>query len=243
MSVGLFRCSPGFSTMYSSPLTARLEHHATAMEAAHRVSYLNLLLALSTLHDAIDFSLAGDAPQAAEHLTNGLAQLHTSNEHLSSLSQALVRLRSDLFEGMDVNPAEPLLAREPFVAGMDYDALYRHLAAEGVALPHRVFWDEVASRMRDGGARGGFRLLERQARELQGDLRTLIAHVESTGRLPGRAFGQALHDAAIPVARVMTGFTRLVTTFSYVSICCDRAMHAYEQAANCSPTTQALAAS
>jgi len=230
MGNGPMRCFVGFSSTSSSPLTERLERHAAAIEAAHRNSYLQFLLALATLHDAVDASLADNGSSPREHLGAGVAQLRTSNDHLTALGEGLVRSRTDLFESADLDPAEPLLAREPFFASIDYDALYRDLAAEGAALPHRAFWDEVASRVRDAGARGGFRLLERQMRELQGDLRALIADVESSGRLPGRALGEALHDTAIPVARVMTGYTRLVTSFGYVSVCCDRAMRDYERA-------------
>ena len=85
--------------------------------------------------------------------------------------------------------------------------------------------------MRDGGARGGFRLLDRHVRELQSDLRAYVAEVESAGRLSGRALGERLHDTAIPTARVVTGYTRLLTTFGYVSFLCERAMLAYEAAA------------
>ena len=230
MSMGVLRCVPGFASTYTTSLTDRLECHAAAIDVAHRNSYLQFLTALATLHDAIDASLADDASSASEHLGAGVAQLHASNDQLTTLGEGLVRLRTDLFENADLDPAEPLRAREPFFASIDYDALYRDLAAEGAALPHRAFWDEVASRIRDAGARGGFRLLERQMRELQGDLRTLVAAVESSGRLPGRALGEALHDTAIPVARVMTGYTRLVTSFGYVSVCCDRAMRDYERA-------------
>ena len=230
MGIGPFKCTVGFSSNYANAFTCRLEQYSTAIDAAYRNSYLQLLLGLATLHDAIDASLENDVPRAAEHLGAGLAQLHASNDQLTALGEGLVRLRTDLFESTDLDPAEPLRAREPFFATIDYDALYRDLAAEGAALPLRAFWDEVASRIRDAGARGGFRLLERQMRELQGDLRTLIADVESSGRLPGRALGEALHDTAIPVARVMTGYTRLVTSFGYVSVCCDRAMRDYERA-------------
>jgi hypothetical protein len=236
------RCFVGLSSAYSNFVTARLERHAAAIEVAHRNSNLQLLLALATLHDAVDASLADKASGARENLGAGLDQLHASNDHLTALGDGLVRLRSDLFES-DVDPAEPLLAREPFFASMDYDTLYRQLAAHGAVLPHRTFWDDVVSRMRDGGARGAFRLLERHLRNLQSDLRALIAEVETAGRLQGRALGEALHDTGIPVARVMTGFTRLITTFSYVSICCDRAMREYEQVTTCPAAPQTLAAS
>ncbi len=48
---------------------------------------------------------------------------------------------------------------------------------------------------------------------------------------------------SIAVSRVMTGYTRLITTFGYVSLICERAMHAYEQSAARHDTVPALIAS
>ncbi len=228
MGQGPLRCVPGFSSTLSSPLTVRLESHAAAVEAGYRDSNAQLLLSLATLHDAVDASLVDDSAAAAAFLASGIYQLLAANEHLTAAGDALVRLRSDLFSHPEVDPSEPLLAREPLFAALDYDGLYRQLAGEGAALPHRAFWDEVASRMRDGGARAGFRLLERHVRELQTDLRALLADVQATARMPGRALGVALHDSAIPTARVLTGYTRLLTTAGYVSFLCEQAMLAYQ---------------
>jgi hypothetical protein len=231
MSMGPLRCVPGLSSMYSNPLTDRLEQHLATLDASYRESYLQLLLGMATLHDAVDAALGAEPGAARDHLAAGLAQLRASNERLTALGESLTRVRVELFESAEVDAAEPLLLREPFFARLDYDALYRELAGQGAALPHRAFWDEAATRMCDGGARGGFRLLDRHVRELQSDLRAYVADVESAGRLSGRALGERLHDTAIPTARVVTGYTRLLTTFGYVSFLCERAMLAYEAAA------------
>ena len=231
---GPIRCVPGFSTTYSSLLTARLERLAASAESHYREGYLQLLLGLSTLHDVVDAVVAEEPAQAGE-LASGIRQLHSSNDHLTALGEAMVRLRYGAFESADVDASDPLLAREACFARLDYEEPYRELAGQGAALPHRVFWDEVASRLRDGGARGGFRLLERHVRELQTDLRTLVAHTEACGRLAGRALGEALHDTAIPVARVMIGFTRLLTAFGYVSFLCERATRAHEAESEARP--------
>jgi len=237
------RCFPGFSSTYANPLTDRLERRAAAVEASYRNSYLQFLLGAATLHDGIDAALADDAERAADRVSDGLSQLCAANGHLTALGDSLVRLRADLFEDPGVDSCEPLLAREPLFACLDYDGIYLELADAGAALPHRAFWDEVATRLRAGGARGGFRLLERHVRELQSDLHGLIAQVECGAELPGRALGEALHATALPVARVVTSYTRLVTTFGYVSICCERAMRAYEQARLSPATGVVLAAS
>lgn len=243
MSQGPIRCAPGFSSVLTSPLADRLERHAASAEASYRNSYLQFLLGSSTLHDGIDAALANTPAHAADHVGDGLSQLRAANEQLTGLGDSLVRLRADLFEDPDVDPTEPLLAREPLFASLDYDGIYHELAAAGAALPQRAFWDDIATRLRTGGARGGFRCLERHLRALQGDLRELIALVEGSAGLPGRALGEALHATAIPVARVVTSYTRLVTTFGYVSICCERAMREYEQSTLPAATQEALVAS
>ncbi len=238
----VIRCVLGFSTNYSNPLTQSLEEHASTMDASYREGYLHWLTALSTLHDAVDAGLAGDSAAAARHLLTGCGQLGFCNDSLTTLGHALVQVRTELFES-DVDPSEPLLIREPFFATLDYDGLYRELAGQGAVLPHRAYWDEAASRIRDGGARGGCRLLERHLRELQSDLHAFIADVEAAGRLPLHAMADALHGASLAVSRVMIGYTRLITTFGYVSLLCERVMHAHEQLAARHDTVPALIAS
>jgi hypothetical protein len=238
--MGPARCTLGFSTKTSTGLEVQLEGHSAAMDAAFRRSQNELLLGFATLHDAVDAALAGD-PAAASRLAVGLQHLHAANDQLSGLGESLVRVRTDLFASREVNACEPLLARESHFATLDYDALYRELVAQGAALPLRNLWDEVASRLRDGGARAGLRLLERYVRELQSDLRTFIAHVESIGRQAGRALGESLHDTAVPTARLITGYTRLLTTFGYVSHLCGQAMTAFESAIPQAAAASALA--
>jgi hypothetical protein len=228
MGLGGPRCTLGFSTTASTNLSTQLERHCAAMDAAFSQGHAEYLTGLARLHDAIDSAFADDPAAAKGQLNVGLRHLGASSDQLTRLGDPLVRLRADLFDNRDLDASEPLLAREPFFASLDYDSLYRELAGQGAALPHRAFWDEVASRVRDGGARGGFRLLDRHVRELQSDLQSLIGQVAAAGKLTGRAVGEALHDMAIPTARVLTGFTRLLTTFGYVSFLCERAMLAYE---------------
>ena len=238
----VIKCMLSFSTTHTSPLTRKLEDHASLMEASYRDSQLHWLTALGAVHDAVDAALLGDAAVAADRAAEGQRELRSCNDDLTALGRGLVELRSDLFERGGVDAAEPLLAREPFFATLDYDGLYRELAGAGAVLPHRAFWDEAASRVRDGGARGGCRLLERHLRELQSDLHAFIADVDAASRLPLRAMAEALHGASLAVSRVMTGYTRLITTFGYVSFFCERALQAYERSLG-PPSTAELAAS
>lgn len=244
MGMYVIQCALGFSTTYTNPLTQVLERHASAMGAGYRESQFHWLSALSTLHDAVDAALADDAAAAAHHLLAGKAELAACNDRLTAFGHALVELRSDLFDRrLAAATTEPLLAREPFFATLDYDSLYRELAGQGAALPDRTFWEEAATRTRDGGARGACRLIERHLRELQSDLHIFISEVEAASHLPLRPMADALHGSFIAVSRVMTGYTRLITTCGYVSFMCDCALHAFEQSQARSKELLVLAAS
>jgi hypothetical protein len=230
MGGGPIRCTLGFSIDRSNDFSEQLESRSAAMEASFRDGFFRLQHGLARLHDAVDAALAGDEARAAERFAAGLVDLGACNEELTALAEALVRVRADLFERGEADASDPLVTREPFFAGLDYEAVYADMLAHGAALPRHVFWDEVASRVREGGSHGGLRLLDRQLRELQSALRGFIGGVESTGRVRGRAFARALHDTSIGVATVMLGYTRLLTTFTYFSVLCEQASALQESA-------------
>ena len=223
MGMGPIHCVLGFSVDRGSDFSEQLETRSAAMEASFRDGFFKLQLGVGALHDAVDAALAGDDGRTSERLAQRLAELGGCNEELTALGAALVRVRADLFERGEVDAGDPLVTREPFFAALDYEAVYADMLAHGAALPRHVFWDEVASRVRESGSHGGLRLLDRQLRELQSGLRAFIAGVQSTGRLRGRAFAKALHDASLSVATVMLGYTRLLTTFTYFSVLCEQA--------------------
>ena len=230
MGIGPIHCNLGFSLDRSNDFSEELERRSTAMEASFRDGFFKLQLGVGALHDAIDAAIAGDEGRRDERLTFGLGELGGCNDELSALGTALVRVRADLFERGEVDAADPLVTREPFFAALDYEAVYADMLVHGAALPRHVFWDEVASRVRESGSHGGLRLLDRQVRELQSELRAFIAGVESTARLRGRAFAKALHDSSLSVATVMLGYTRLLTTFTYFSVLCEQASLLQESA-------------
>jgi hypothetical protein len=231
----------GFSIDRSNDFSEQLEHRSAALEASFRDGFFKLQLGVGALHDAIDSALVGDDRRTAERLAAGIADLGGCNDELTALGVALVRVRADLFERGAVDATDPLVTREPFFAAVDYEAVYADMVAHGAALPRHVFWEEVASRVREGGSHGGLRLLDRQVRELQSDLRSFIAGVESTARLRGRVFAKALHDSSLSVATVMLSYTRLLTTFTYFSVLCEHASLLQESAL--SETELAAAAS
>lgn len=223
MGMGPIHCILGFSLDRDNDFSGQLESRSAAMETGFRDGFFKLQLGVGALHDAIDAAIAGDDGRTSERLAAGLAELGGCNDELTALGAALVRVRADLFERGEVDGADPLVTREPFFAVVDYEAVYADMLAHGAALPRHVFWDEVASRVRESGSHGGLRLLDRQIRELQSDLRSFIAGVESTARLRGRTFAKALHDSSLSVATVMLGYTRLLTTFTYFSVLCEQA--------------------
>lgn len=221
-------CFLGISVAYTNSFSDHLEHRSRDLERHYREGNLDFMLALNRLHDAVDAALARDGAAVDRGLTDGLALLASCNDHLTAMGEGLVRTRTELFEREGIDSGDPLIAREPCFRLIDGDATYRELAAHGAALPQRVFWDDLAARVRDGGARAGLRLLDRHVRELQSDLRTYVGEVESMRRLPVGELAPTLHGASRAVAALGMGFTRLVTSFTYFSILCERATQLYE---------------
>ena len=241
MAKGPVQCFLGFSTTYTNGFSEHLERRAAALERHHREANGDFLFGLKRLHDAVDAALANNADGVSSALANGLDLLGSCNDHLTAIGEALVRTRSELFEQEGVDRTDPLIAREPFFAAIDVDAMYRELAAHGAALPQRVFWDNLAGRVRDGGARAGLRLLDRHLRELQSDLRTFVGEVESMRRLPLAELGPTLHNTSRAVGAITVGFMRLLTAFLYFSMICERASQLYEQATGSEPAELAAA--
>ncbi len=134
MSSHNIKCFLGFPTTHNNPHTARLESRCSTMDSSYGEGYGAWRGGLSTVHDAVDAALAGNAAAAAEHVAAGKQQLAACSGALTAFGQALVNLRSDLFERGAVDSSEPLLAREPFFATLDYDAIHRELAGQGAVL-------------------------------------------------------------------------------------------------------------
>ncbi|HEV8241979.1 MAG TPA: hypothetical protein VGS57_21620 [Thermoanaerobaculia bacterium] len=228
--MGLFpiQCYLGFSVHFTNSFSEHLERRSSDLARHYHEANSVLMEAFRHLHDVVDSASAGSAERADASLQSGLAGLAVCSDHLTSIGEGLVRTRSELFEREEVDAADPLIARERFFAALDYAAIYRELAAHGCALPQRVYWDDVVSRLRDGGARAGLRLLDRHLRELQSDLRSFAGEVNSLRRLPLPDLARALHGHALGVAGLVMGFIRLLASFTYFSLLCERASLAFE---------------
>lgn len=232
--MGMFcgRCPLGFSAHYTNAFSEHLEHRSVEIDLHLRQGNQDLFLALNTLHDATDAAIAGDGVATAAAIARGLEQLASCNDHLTTLGEEIVRTRIELFEHTDIDPADPLIARESQFPVLDYDGLYREMAAHGAALPQRVYWDEVATRVRDGGARAGLRLLDRHLRELQSDLRSLVGQVQVLSSRPLARLGPELHELSIASAAPVLGFSRVIIVLTYFSIICERASQMHERSAS-----------
>jgi hypothetical protein len=230
MTMGMLpiRCFLGFSVQFTNSFSEHLERRSAQLDRHYRDGNAAMMDAFSRLHDTVDAALAGKADEAASQFIAGMAGLASCNDHLTAIGEALVCTRSEIFEREEIDPADPLIARERCFASFDYDALHREIAAHGGALPQRVFWDDVATRLRDGGARAGLRLLDRYLRELQSDLRTFTGEVESLRSLRLPDLARALHGHALGVAALVMGFIRLLATFTYFAFLCERASLAFE---------------
>ena len=221
-------CFLGFSVHATTSFSEHLERRSAKLDHHYREANAQVMEAFGHLHGAVDIALSGDRDGAAARLDQGLAGLASCNDHLSAIGEGLVRTRSELFEREEIDAGDPLIARERYFPTLDYDAVYRELAAHGGALPLRVFWDDVVTRLRDGGARAGLRLLDRHLRELQSDVRTFTADVESLRSLPLPDLARALHGHSFGIAALVMGFIRLLATFTYFAFLCERASLAFE---------------
>ena len=228
MGMGPIECFLGFSVTYSNSFSEHLERRSRELERHHREANVDFMLALNGLHAAVDAALLRDDDAAARALAGGLALLASCNDHLTAVGEALVRTRAELYEHESVDHDDPLIAREQWFAAIDCNAMYRELAAHGAALPQRLFWDDIAARVREGGARGGLRLLDRHLRELQSGLRAFAGEIEGMRRLPAAELAPALHGVSRGVATVTMGFTRFLTSITYFSMLCERASQLYE---------------
>ena len=228
MGLGPLKCFLGFSVHSTNSFSERLERRSADLDRHYEDANSSLTEAFRHLHDTVDEALVGAAERTQASFDLGVARLAACSDHLSAIGEALVRTRSELFECEELDAADPLIARETYFATLDYGAVYRELAAHGGALPQRVFWDDVVARLRDGGARAGLRLLDRHLRELQSDLRTFTGEVESLRSLPLPDLARALHGHAFGVAALVMGFIRLLATFTYFALLCERASLAFE---------------
>src|ERR1044072_2426475 len=229
MGLGL-HCYLGFSVRATTAFGEHLERRPTSFDRAYRAAHAEALESFTRLHTVVDAALSGDGPEAVTRLDLGVAGLASCNNHLSAIGESLVRTRSELFEREEVDAADPLIARERHFATMDFDGIYRALAAHGGALPQRAFWDDLVTRVRDGGTRAGLRLLDRHLRELQSDLRTFIADVESLGDLPLTAPARALGGPPFGTAALLMGFIRLLAISAPSGVTWERASLAFEAA-------------
>ena len=64
MSSHNIKCFLGFPTTHSNPHTARLESRCSTMDSSYGEGYGAWREGLSTVHDAVDAALAGDAAEA-----------------------------------------------------------------------------------------------------------------------------------------------------------------------------------
>jgi hypothetical protein len=229
MGMSVFKCMLGFSTRHTNEFSERLERRAAELDLHFREAHTELLKGMSSLHDSVDSALSNDGAQTASNLNRGLAELAKCNERLSGMVDNLTSARADLAHRQKVDSSDPLIQRERFLSLIDWDQLYRDLVVSGAALPERVFWDDVVSAIRSGGAQGALRLLESQLKDLQTNLCSYIRVVNAMRNLPMQELSHSLHDTSLSVSALVIGLIRFLTSCTYVSLVCGRAMCLYEQ--------------
>jgi len=228
MGGGPIRCFIGFSTENVSPLTAELEQHGARMELRFRKCQDNLLAGFGVLHDAVDAALDGDGNAADRHLDHGLARLEACNLDLAAIGESLAHSRRRLADTAREGKEEPLVARERFFSGLDYQGIYGELLAAGAAIPGKVYWEEVIAAVRTGGASGGLRLLEKTLRRIQTEVRSYAAQAAHMRDRPLADLARGLHGMTTRVAAILTQWSRFLTYATYLNVVCERATQAHE---------------
>jgi hypothetical protein len=229
MGMGPIRCMLGFSTTYTNELSERLERRAAELDQRFRKAQAELLNGMSSLHNSVDSAFCNDGATTASSLNRGLAELGECNANLSGMVDNLTSARADLTTCREVAPNDPLNLRERFFSLIDWDQLYCDLVTVGAALPRRVFWDEAVSAIESGGTQGALRLLGSQLKDLQANLCTYIGEVEEMRNLPIEKLPHSLHETTLSVSALVIGLVQFLTSCTYVSIVCGRAMHLCER--------------
>jgi hypothetical protein len=225
----IMKCYLGFSTTYANEFSEFLERRATELDRRYRQAHTELLNGLSSLHDAVDSALIKDGVQTTSNFSRGLAELAECNAHLLAMVDNLAGARADLTNRQKVDPRDPLIHRERFFSLIDFDLLYHDLVSCGAALPRQVFWDEVVSAIRSGGTQDALRLLESQLKDVQINLGAYTCSVGAMRHLPLEELPHALHDTSLSVSALVIGLIQFLTSCTYVSLICGRAMSHYEE--------------
>ena len=223
------RCYLGFSTTHTNEFGELMERRARELDQRFRTAHTELLTGLSSLHDSVDSALCNDKAQTAVNLNRGLAELGACNENLREMIAGLTSSRADLATRHQVDSSDPLVQRERSFSLINWDHLYSDLVSCGAALPQRVFWDEVVGAIQSGGTQGALSLLELQLQDLRVNLCNYIREVNALRNLPTQELARCLHDTSLSPSALIIGFTRFLTSCTYVSLACGRAMSLWEQ--------------
>lgn len=229
MGMWTMKCTLGFSTRYANQFSRYLDQRATVLDQCFRTAHAALLQGMSSLHEAVDSALSRDETQTISSLDRGLTELAECNQNLAAMVDSCMCTRADLARQREIDSSDPLIQRERFFALIDWDQLYLDLVSCGAALPQRVFWNEVESAIRSGGAQGGLRLLESQLRDLQTNLCSYIRLVEAMHHLPMQELSHSLHNTSLSVSSLVMELIRFLASSSYISLACERAMLLWEQ--------------
>jgi hypothetical protein len=223
------RCFLGFSTTYTNEFSELLERRAREFDQRFREAHTGLLKGLSSLHDSVDAALCNDRAQTAVNLNRGLKELAECNNNLTEMIASLKSSQEELAKRHQVDSCDPLVQRESCFSRIDWDHLYGDLALCGAALPQRVFWTEVVEAIHSDGTPGALRLLEFLLEDLRVNLCNYIGAVNAIRDLPTQELAHSLHDTSLSISALFMGFIRFLTSCTYISLACGRAMFLWEQ--------------
>jgi hypothetical protein len=110
------------------------------------------------------------------------------------------------------------VVRDRWLRGLDYDGLYGQLLAAGAALPGRVYWDELAGAVAEGGVPAGMEVLERALAEVREALAGALQASAALATAGPAELEPGIAGVFHPIGVIMTRWTRFHTQMSYLGV-------------------------
>jgi hypothetical protein len=198
-----------------APRVKEVDQHP---EECHGQAFLEIMRGIQGLHAAHDAALGGRGEAALAALGPFAERLSAADRQMGLLREAFDVTRDWLARAEAADPGCLPIVRDDRLRTMDYDDVYAQLLAGGAALPGRVYWDELAVALRDGGVRGGMAIVERALGEAR---QALSAALLASAALAERSLPELEPGIAAlfhHIGAIMTRWTRFHTQMSYLGV-------------------------
>lgn len=163
----------------------------------------------------------------AGFLLNDQEAQRTIDSALVHLDQCIERLALawdsyELSERLFVGASDRdnlLVRREKVFNTIDFDALYKRLAATGAVLPEGVYWREIVQAVKSGGINSGRGVLAKCVRQLRKTIRKYRSELVKLKRQPLAQRTKALHRQTVSGAVTHMLWAKLSVQSVYLTMC------------------------